>query len=56
LDAGNGALKGFGVRLKPSGTGAFIIQYRNAEGRTRLMVLGKIGTLTVGGARARPRP
>ena len=50
-DAGNGALKGFGLRLKPSGAGAFIIQYRNAEGRTRRMVLGKIGTLTVEEAR-----
>jgi site-specific recombinase XerD len=54
-DAGNGALKGFGVRLKPSGAGAFIIQYRNVEGRTRRMVLGKIGTLTVEEARAAAR-
>jgi integrase len=54
-EAGNGALKGFGVRLKPSGAGAFIIQYRNAEGRTRRMVLGKIGTLTVEEARGLAR-
>src|ERR1700730_14210097 len=54
-DAGNGALKGFGVRLKPSGAGAFIIQYRNVEGRTRRMVLGKIGTLTAEEARAAAR-
>jgi hypothetical protein len=42
-DAGNGALKGFGVRLKPSGAGAFIIQYRNVEGRTRRMVPDRLG-------------
>jgi len=54
-EAGDGAVKGFGIRLKPSGAGAFIIQYRNAEGRTRRMVLGKIGTLTVEEARALAR-
>jgi hypothetical protein len=50
-DAGDGALKGFGIRLKPSGVGSFLIQYRNAEGRTRRMVVGKIGTLTAEEAR-----
>jgi hypothetical protein len=54
-EGGNGALKGFGVRLKPSGAGAFMIQYRNAEGRTRRMVIGKIGTLTVEEARGLAR-
>jgi integrase len=50
-EAGDGALKGFGIWLKPSGTGASIIQYRNAEGRTRRMVL----VLTVEEARALAR-
>lgn len=38
-------LRGFGIRLKPSGSRSFLIQYRNAEGRTRRLVIGKVGTL-----------
>jgi hypothetical protein len=34
-DTGDGALKGFGVRMKPSGAASYIVQYRTAEGRTR---------------------
>ena len=45
------ALKGFGIRMKPSGAGAFLIQYRNAHGQTRRMVVGKLGTLTPDEAR-----
>ncbi|AMO71058.1 tyrosine-type recombinase/integrase [Sphingorhabdus sp. M41] len=44
-------LKGFGVRIKPSGTRSFIIQYRNLEGRTRRCVIGQYGALTVEQAR-----
>jgi integrase len=50
-DSGDGALKGFGVRMKPSGAGAYIVQYRTAEGRTRRLALGKVGTLTPDEAR-----
>jgi integrase len=48
-------LRGFGIRLKPSGAGAFIIQYRNIDGRSRRMVLGKLGTLTPNEARGLAR-
>ena len=44
-DAGDGALKGFGIRMKPSGTASYFVQYRNKEGRTRRLVIGKVGTL-----------
>ncbi|MCJ8354206.1 tyrosine-type recombinase/integrase [Novacetimonas hansenii] len=43
----DGELRGFGVRVKPSGSKAFLIQYRNAENRTRRLVLGAYGVLTV---------
>ncbi|MBB2202270.1 tyrosine-type recombinase/integrase [Gluconacetobacter tumulisoli] len=43
----DGELRGFGVRVKPSGSKAFLIQYRNAENRTRRLVLGPYGVLTV---------
>lgn len=44
-------LRGFGVRLKPSGVKTFLIQYRNLEGRTRRLVLGQYGALTPENAR-----
>ena len=50
-DAGDGALKGFGVRVKPSGAAAYFVQYRNKEARTRRLVVGKVGTLTPDEAR-----
>ena len=45
-DTGDGALKGFGVRVKPSGIASYIVQYRNKEGRTRRLALGRVGVLT----------
>jgi integrase len=50
-DAGDGALKGFGVRVKRSGVKSYFVQYRNSEGRTRRLVLGRVGELTPDQAR-----
>ncbi len=33
-------IRGLGVRLKPSGTKTFFIQYRNESRRTRRFVIG----------------
>ena len=45
-------LKGFGFYVKPSGSKSFFIQYRNSEGRSHRMTLGKYGVLTAEQARA----
>jgi integrase len=40
-------IRGLGVRLKPSGTKTFFVQYRNKSNRTRRLVIGQYGILTV---------
>lgn len=44
--AWDGELRGFGLRVKPSGTRTYLVQYRNSEGRSRRLVLGQHGALT----------
>src|SRR5579863_7925448 len=39
-------IRGFGIRVKPSGVKTYLVQYRNADGRTRRLVLGQHGALT----------
>ncbi|MCB9875937.1 MAG: tyrosine-type recombinase/integrase [Planctomycetaceae bacterium] len=48
-------LPGFGVRVYPSGRKAFVLSYRNAEGRKRLTTLGTFGPVTLHEAKARAR-
>jgi integrase len=45
-------LAGFGLRLKPTGSRSFLIQYRNRGGRTRRLTIGAYGRLTPQQARA----
>ena len=44
-------IRGFGVRVLPSGLKTFIVQYRNPEGIKRRINLGRFGVITVDQAR-----
>jgi integrase len=45
-DTGDGAIKGFGVRMMASGAASYVVQYRTRGGRTRRLALGRVGVLT----------
>ena len=49
-------VRGYGVRVLPSGTKTFILQYRNPEGIQRRINIGRYGVLTVDQARDQAKP
>ncbi|XYD10500.1 integrase arm-type DNA-binding domain-containing protein [Methylobacterium sp. NMS12] len=44
-------LKGFGVRVMPSGVASYLVKYRTTEGRQRKLAFARVGTITPDEAR-----
>ena len=44
-------LRGFGVKVVASGLKTFVVQYRNAQGRSRRIMIGRYGVMTLEEAR-----
>jgi len=48
----DGELKGFGIRITKAGAKTFILQYRNAAGKSRRINIGRYGVITLENARS----
>jgi integrase len=48
-------LRGFGIRMKPSGSASFLVQYRTPQGQTRRYAFSKLGTIAPEEARTKAR-
>jgi integrase len=44
-------LKGFGVRMMPTGIASYVLKYRNHEGRQRKLAIARVGAITPNEAR-----
>lgn len=51
----DGELRGFGVRMLPSGLQTFVLNYRNAANKERRINLGRFGVMTVEQAREKAK-
>lgn len=48
-------IPGFGIRIMPSGTRTFFLNYRNAQGKQRRVKLGRVGILSLDKAQKKAR-